>query len=160
MPLIDDEWVVEDVNDECVRLSLPRTGHGRTLALDNVHHFSTDRKHAGTTYGFLTLNVQLSIQGNDVRITPTRPGEPVAPRIPADPIRAALLRRLHDSPTAFVPAGELPPFQREDVIGEIARCGAEGLIEARLLRGGNSILEAVALRITRQGVEWITHNGY
>lgn len=105
MPQIDDEWVVEDVTNEGVRLFLPRTGHGRTLGFDNVHHFSTDRKHAGITYGFYTLNVQLTIQGNDVRLIPTRPGEPVVPVIPADPIRLALLHRLQDSPTAFVAAG-------------------------------------------------------
>lgn len=158
LPEIDDEWLVEDVTEDGVRLSLPRTGHVRTLGFDNVHHFSSDRQQGGITYGFYTLNVQLLIQGNDVRITPTRPGESIAPKIPPDPIRVALLRRLYESPTAFVAAGELPPFPHRDVIAEITRCDAEGLIEARLLRGGNSIVDAVALRLKPRGVEWLSRS--
>ena len=156
LPQIDDEWLIESVTDQGVRLFLSRTGHGRTLGYDNIHHYNTDRSHAGVTYGFLTLNVQLSIQGNDVHLRPTRPGESVPPLIPPDPIRLALLRRLGDIPGRFVHAGELEAFRREAVVEEIARCSAEGLIEARLLRGEGRIIDAVALGLKPRGADWLT----
>ncbi len=152
---IDDVWRIESVTDEGVRLHLPRTGHCRTLGFDNVHHYTTDRIEHGSTHGFLTLNVQLSIQGNNVHILPTRPGEAVPPRIPPDPIRLTLLQHLRDTPGKFVPAGDLTGFRREDVISEMARCDHEGMVEARLLRGGSEIIDAVALRLRPRGAEWL-----
>jgi hypothetical protein len=98
LPQIDDEWQIEAVTDAGVRIFLPRTGHGRTLGFDHIHQYTSDRIERGVSYGFLTLNVQLSIQGNDVGVTPTRPGETVRLRIPPDPIRLALFQQLHQSP--------------------------------------------------------------
>ena len=155
LPQLDDEWRIESVNDDGVRLSLPRTGHGRTLGFDHIHHYTSDRVERGMHYGFLTLNVQLAIQGNDVHVTPTRPGEALTPRIPPDPIRRALLQRLYDFPGAFFPAGNMTEFSFQEVVNEIARCDAEGLLEARLLRGGPGILDAVALRLKPRGSDWL-----
>lgn len=160
LPQIDDEWIIEDVTDEGVRLHLPRTGHCRVIGFDNVHQFNTDRKLGSITYGILVLNVQLSISRNEINLTPTRPGEPVTPKIPPDPIRSALLRRLYGDPTAYIAAGALPPFQHKEVIAEIARCDAEGLIEAKLLRDENSVLDAVALRLKPPGIDWLRFNGF
>jgi len=159
LPQLDDEWRIEAVTDDGVRISLPRTGHGRLLGFDHICEYTSDRIERGMKYGFLTLKVQLSIQGHDVHVTPTRPGIPVPPRIPADPIRMALLQRLRNLPREFIPAGSFSQFPREDVITEIARCEAEGLIEARLLRGGGVVLDAVALRLKPSGSDWLHKYG-
>jgi hypothetical protein len=157
---IDDDWRVESVTDAGVRLFLQRTGHGRTLGLDTVHHYSTDRIEQGVPRGFLTLNVQLSIQGNDVHITPTRPGEPVAPRIPPNPVRLALLHRLHQSPGQVLHADHFSEFQQQNVTSEIARCAAEGLLEARLLRDDvRGLLAAAAIRLKPRGADWLRQHG-
>jgi hypothetical protein len=159
LPQIDDQWRIESVTDDGVRIYLPRTGHGRTLGFDHIHQYTSDRIERGVNYAFLTLNVQLSIQGNDVSVTPTRPGEAVPPRIPPDPIRLSLLHRLQNAPAAFVHAADLPEFRREEVINEIARCDAEELLEARLLRGGGELHDAVALRLKARGAEWLRRQG-
>jgi hypothetical protein len=155
LPQLDDEWQIESVADDGVRLFLPRTGHVRTLGLDTVCEYNSDRIERGVKRGFLTLKVQLSIQGNEVHVLPTRPGVSIPPRIPPDPIRLAVLQRLHDAPGKFVPAGELTEFHFKDVVNEIARCNAEELIEARLLPSGDGLLDAVALRLKSRGVEWL-----
>ena len=160
LPQIDDEWRIDSVTDEGVRLSLARTGHARTLGFDNLHHYSSDRVERGETHGFLVLNVQLTIHGNDIHVTPTRPGEPVAPRIPTSPIRRALLQQLNRCPGTAIPAGALTEFSHRDVIDEIVRCEAEGLIEARLLRGGGGVVDAVAVRLGRRGADWLGTHGF
>ena len=149
---IDDHWIVRDVTDEGIDLHVPRTGHCRILGFDNVHQFNTDQIDGGVAYGILVLNVQLTISRNEVSFTITRPGESVVPTIPPDPIRAALLRQLYADRTAHLPAGAMSQFAHKDVIAEITRCDAEGLIDAALLRGGNSVLDAVALRLKPRGV--------
>src|ERR1700719_686203 len=159
LPQIDDEWRIEAVTDAGVGIALPRTAHGRTLGFDHIHQYTSDRIERGVSYGFLTLNVQLSIRGNDVEVTPTRPGETVPPRIPPDSLRLALFQRLHQSPGRAVLAEHLPEFPVEEVNNEITRCDAEGLLEARLLQDGRGIRAAVALRLKRNGVEWLQHQG-
>ena len=160
LPKIDDQWIVQDITDEGIHLYLPRTGHNRILGFDNVHQFNTDRILSGVPHGILVLNVQLTISRNDVSLTPTRPGEPVVPTIPPHPIRVVLLRQLYANPTAHIPARAICQFAHKDVIAEITRCNAEGLIDAALLRGGNSVLDAVALRLKSQGIEWLRLNGF
>lgn len=159
LPQIDDEWRIESLTDDGERLFLPRTGHSRTLGYDHICEYTSDRIEHGVKYGFLTLKVQLLIHGNNVNVTPTRPGAPVPPRIPPDPIRLALFQRLQSAPGEAVHADHFPEFPAEEVTNEIARCDAEGLLEARLLRDGRSIRAAVALRLKRGGAEWIRQNG-
>jgi hypothetical protein len=159
LPQIDDEWKIESVQDDGVRLFLQRTGHGRVLAFDNVVEYTKDRVERGMHYAFLTLKVQLFLHRNDVHVTPTRPGVSVPPTIPSDPIRLALLQHLHTFPGKFVPAGDLVGFEHRAVVDEIARCDAEDLLMARLLRGGNGILDAVALRLSPRGTEWLRQHG-
>jgi hypothetical protein len=159
LPQIDDEWRIESVADDGVRLFLPRTGHVRTLSYDHICEYTSDRVERGVKYGFLTLKVQLSIQGNNINVVPTRPGVPVAPRVPPDPIRLALCLRLQASPGQAVHADHLPEFPAQEVTNEIARCDAEDLLEARLLQDGSGIRAAVALRLKRSGAEWIRQNG-
>jgi len=159
LPRLDDEWRIESVTNEGVRLFLARTGHGRTLGFDHICEYTSDRIERGMKYGFLTLKVQLSIQGNNVNVTPTRPGVPVPVRTPPDPIRLALFQRLQASPGQAVHSDHLSEFPADEVTNEIAPCDAEGLLEARLLHDGQGIRAAVALRLKRGGAEWIRQNG-
>jgi hypothetical protein len=85
LPGMDDDWIIEDVTKDGVRISNIRTQHTTTLGLDHIHHFTSnpDRSKGGITYGFLTLNVQLFLQGNNLKIRPNgRPGETVKPQTP------------------------------------------------------------------------------
>lgn len=79
----DDWWLVQSVTDDGVTISDPRTGHFRLLGYDHVYKFTSDGTRNGTARGFLSLHVQLIVQGNDVRVVPNaRPGEPVKPKEP------------------------------------------------------------------------------
>jgi hypothetical protein len=78
---IDDDWVIQSVGGETVEISNLRTGHRTNLGKDHIHNFTSnpDRCTEGLKYGFLTLRVQISMQGPALRIRPTlRPGEPLA----------------------------------------------------------------------------------
>jgi hypothetical protein len=84
LPSIDDDWNIEEVSTDGLRISNIRTGHVSTLGKDHVHHFTTnpDRSRAGIRHGFLTLNVQVFLQGNKLWVRPNaRPGEPVKPQL-------------------------------------------------------------------------------
>jgi hypothetical protein len=78
----DDDWVIQGVTSDGIRICNIRTGHVTTLGTDHVHHFTTNpgRSEGGFQYGFLTLNVQVYLQGNMVWVRPnSRPGQPVSP---------------------------------------------------------------------------------
>jgi hypothetical protein len=77
---MDDDWIILEVSTVGVQVSNIRTGHVTTLGKDHVHHFTSnpDRSQTGIAYGFLTLNVQVFLQGNELWVRPNaRPGEPV-----------------------------------------------------------------------------------
>jgi len=60
------------------------SGHVYRLGNDHIRNFTADvhRDHDGLKHGFLTLHVQLFIEGANVRAVPTRqPGDPVAPLV-------------------------------------------------------------------------------
>jgi hypothetical protein len=83
LSLIDDDWLIAEVSSNGVRISNTRTDHTTTLGYDHIHHFTTnpDRSRAGIQHGFLTLHVQVFLQGNDLQVRPNaRPGEPVRPQ--------------------------------------------------------------------------------
>lgn len=80
LPRMDDDWVIQAVSPSGVRISNIRTGHVTTLGKDHIHHFTTnpDRSEAGIPHGFLTLGVQVFLQGSSLSVRPNaRPGEPV-----------------------------------------------------------------------------------
>lgn len=79
------------------------------------------------------------------------PGIPAPPIIPLDPIRVALLQRLRDFPGA----GELSQFDFTVVAQEMASSHGEELLEARLLWGGDGILDTVAIRPRPRGADWL-----
>jgi hypothetical protein len=80
LEMIDDDWAIRDVSATGVRIENISTGHTKVLGPDHIHHYTSnpDRKAPGVTYGFLTLMVQLFLQGHQVLVRPTaRPGERV-----------------------------------------------------------------------------------
>lgn len=79
----DDSWLIDAVTDNEVRISNPRTGHFTNLGNDHIHHYTTnpdETRRTGIPHGFLTLVIQVFLQGPRLTITPSaRPGEPVVP---------------------------------------------------------------------------------
>jgi hypothetical protein len=83
LPLIDDDWIIEEVSSTEVRIFNSRTEHRSTLGADHIHHFTTnpDRSAGGIQYGFLTLHVQIFMDRRGCSVRPNaRPGEPVKPQ--------------------------------------------------------------------------------
>ena len=77
----DDWWLIAAIGDEGVTISDPRTGHVKMLGYDHIYKFTSDEPKNGAKRGFLSLHVQLFVQGNSVSVLPNaRPGEPVAPK--------------------------------------------------------------------------------
>jgi hypothetical protein len=77
----DDDWVVDSIYDEVIRIRNTRTGHCADLGKDHIHHYTSDpqpSRQSGVAHGFLTLTVQLYLHGLNVSIAPTsKLGEPV-----------------------------------------------------------------------------------
>jgi hypothetical protein len=75
LPPVDDDWLIQNVDDDGVRISNPHTGHWTILGFDQIHHRTTDPTR-GPGYGSLTLNIQLCIGGNSLWSEPAiRPGQ-------------------------------------------------------------------------------------
>lgn len=83
LPSLNDDWLIQEVTDTGVRISNIRTGHSTILGKDHVHHFTSNPDRSisgGIQHGFLTLHVQIYLQGSNLSIRPcSRPGEPVPP---------------------------------------------------------------------------------
>lgn len=81
LPPEDEDWIIQAASDVGISISNNR-GHSTSLGKDHIHHFTSnpDRSRAGISYGFLTLNVQIFMQGRRLWVRPNlRPGEPVKP---------------------------------------------------------------------------------
>ena len=94
---MDDDWIFGDVSNDTLRISNVRTGHVATLGKDHVHHFTTNphRSEQGVKHGFLTLNVQIFLQGDNLWVRPNaRPGERVNPDGMSDENRIQRARLL------------------------------------------------------------------
>src|ERR1700730_7574846 len=84
LPPVDDDWIIEEVSNAGVRIFNTRTQHHITLGADHIHNFTSnpDRSHNGIKHGFLTLNVQIFLQGTKSWVRPNAgPGKPVKPQI-------------------------------------------------------------------------------
>jgi hypothetical protein len=82
LPPVDDDWIVEEVSADGVRIKNLRTHHTTTLGKDHIYDYisNPDESQGGIKHGFLTLKVQIFLKPNDLSITPTaRPGESVEP---------------------------------------------------------------------------------
>lgn len=81
LPDRDDDWFIQGVEGDMIRIAHPG-GISTVLAKDHIHHFTSDPARSGgdSRKGFLTLNVQLFLQGANAWIRPTlRPGEALPP---------------------------------------------------------------------------------
>jgi hypothetical protein len=76
----EDRWIVTAVRDEGVEIA--NRGYSRLLGYDHINKFTSDGTKGGNRLGFLTLNVQVTVQGMEVRIEPTRPGVAISPKTP------------------------------------------------------------------------------
>src|SRR5260370_30329180 len=84
LPEKNEDWLVEEVTDDLVWLS-EQSGYQLKLGTDHVYSFATNpqRASAGGNFGFLSVHVQVFVQGGRVFVKPNaRPGERVPP-IPA-----------------------------------------------------------------------------
>ena len=84
LPSIGDDWLVEDVSTDGVRIKNVRTDHTTLLGKDHIYDYVSNPDHLqhGVKHGFLTLKVQLFVNASGVSITPTpRPGESVEPQV-------------------------------------------------------------------------------
>ncbi len=82
LPPVADEWIIEEVSGEGVRINNVRTGHTTTLGKDHIYDYlsNPDQSRAGNKHGFLTLKVQIFLRPRGLSMTPTaRPGESVEP---------------------------------------------------------------------------------
>jgi hypothetical protein len=83
LPTLDDDWIIDGLGPHGVHVINTRTHHVTTLGYDHIHHLTgnPDRRVGDLRFGFLTLNVQIVLQGNSLRVRPTfRPGERLALR--------------------------------------------------------------------------------
>lgn len=109
LPQVDDDWMIENVVDAGVRISSINWGHVATLGKDHIHHFTSnpDQSQSGIQHGFLTLNVQVFLQGKRLWVRPNaRPGEPVKAQLAEVvekwvdfnyPLDSGLQRKLEDA---------------------------------------------------------------
>lgn len=82
LPLVEDDWLIEEVSRNGVRIRNLRTDHTTTLGKDHIYDYisNPDQSQCGVKHGFLTLKVQIFLKPNGLSITPTaRPGESVEP---------------------------------------------------------------------------------
>jgi hypothetical protein len=79
-PEKNEDWQVEEITDDLVRLST-QNGLQLKLGTDHIYSFATNPQRAAeNNTGFLTLHVQVFVQGERVFVRPnSRPGERVAP---------------------------------------------------------------------------------
>ena len=82
LPAVADDWIIEDVSADGVRIKNVRTDHTTILGKDHIYDYvsNPDQSQHGVKHGFLTLKVQLFLNAKRVSLTPTsRPGESVEP---------------------------------------------------------------------------------
>lgn len=88
--IMDDDWLVQEVEDEQVRIRNIRTDHVALLGFNQVSDYVTDpkREFDGLRHGFLELKVQVFLRGSELVIEP----RPSSAKKPA-PRKAALSRK-------------------------------------------------------------------
>jgi hypothetical protein len=84
--IMDDDWLLQEVEDQEVRIRNIRTDHVAVLAFSQISEYVNDpkREFDGLRHGFLELKVQVFLRGPELVIEP-RPSAPktAAPRKPA-----------------------------------------------------------------------------
>ncbi|MEO7729211.1 MAG: hypothetical protein ABIS45_18320 [Burkholderiales bacterium] len=97
--IMDDDWLLQEVEDQQVRLRNIRTDHVAVLGFGQISEYVNDpkREFDGLRHGFLELKVQVFLRGPELVIEP-RPSAPKSPKLPklpkaAAPSKAAKSRR-------------------------------------------------------------------
>jgi hypothetical protein len=134
LPAVSDDWIIEEVSSDGVRIKNLRTHHTTTLGKDHIYEYISDpdRSQSGIKHGFLTLKVQVFLKPKELSITPTaRPGESVEPPVveivdkwvTADyPARSGVKARLEA-------AGYEVKFATDSRLAELGLKGWETVVE-------------------------------
>lgn len=134
LPSIADDWLIEAVSVDGVRIRNARTDHTTRLGKDHIYDYisNPDQSQGGIKYGFLTLRVQIFLKPRGLSMAPTRrPGESVEPPaveiiekwVSSDyPARSGLKARLEA-------AGDSVAFAWDSKLADLALQGWEIVIE-------------------------------
>ena len=78
--IMDDDWLVQEVEDQEVRIRNIRTDHVAVLGFNQISAYVADpkREFDGLRHGFLELKVQLFLRGPELTIEP-RPSSAKSP---------------------------------------------------------------------------------
>jgi hypothetical protein len=70
--IMDDDWLLQEVEDQQVRLRNIRTDHVASLGFNQIRDYVTDpkREFDGLRHGFLELKVQVFLRGPELVIEP------------------------------------------------------------------------------------------
>lgn len=82
LPVRNDDWIIHAADDAGLRIQNIYSDHVATLGSDHIHHYTSNpgRTQGDLRYGFLSLHLQIFIQGVNLTIRPNaRPGEHVEP---------------------------------------------------------------------------------
>jgi hypothetical protein len=82
LPPLNDDWIIEEVSADGVRIKNLRTHHTTTLGKDHIYDYisNPDQSQGDIKHGFLTLKVQIFLKPKGLSMAPTaRPGESVEP---------------------------------------------------------------------------------
>jgi len=134
LPPLADDWIVEEVSADGVRIKNLRTDRTTTLGKDHIYDYvsNPDQSHRGVKHGFLTLKVQIFLKPKGLSIIPTaRPGEPVEP--PAVEIREQWVSEDYPSRSGLKArleaAGYSVTWAWDTKLGDLALKGWEIVIE-------------------------------
>jgi hypothetical protein len=78
--IMDDDWLLQEVEDQRVRIRNIRTDHVALLGFSQISEYVTDpkREFDGLRHGFLELKVQIFLRGPELVIEP-RPSSAKSP---------------------------------------------------------------------------------
>ena len=73
LPPVDDDWLIQGIDKDGIRISNTATDHGTVLGFDHIREFTTDpARREGE--GLLILKSQLHIGGCSLWVEPITPG--------------------------------------------------------------------------------------
>ena len=136
---VDDDWIVQAVREDEIEIFCNRANARVRLGKDHIHHYTSNpnRTQRDLKYGFLTLNVQVFVQGTNVSIRPNAgPGKPVDPR-PVQPSATAQDRAENSATDRALKAAQLQSFAEDSI--QILRTDP-----ATFSRSADSLFNAVA----------------
>jgi hypothetical protein len=89
--IMDDDWLVQEAEDEQLRIRNIRTDHVAVLAYSQIREYVGDpkREFDGLRHGFLELKVQIFLRGPELVIEP----RPSAAKAPATTKKAVPARK-------------------------------------------------------------------